>query len=352
MGILVRQGGLLTTVQDLGRIGYQELGVPVSGVMDYRSAKLANILVNNEEAEALLEATVMGPTLSFTENCTISITGGNLSPQMNGIPLPMYRAVPCKAGDVLSFGAQKDGCRAYIAFAGGLEISPIMESCSTYLKAKMGGFHGRALQSGDEIPLKAAHHPVPHWEKRAITPEDFSAKNKTLRVVLGPQDDHFTEKGLHCFLHSTYAVTAQCDRMGYRLENASGEAIEHIGDGNIISDGITMGAIQVPQEGNPIILMADRQTTGGYAKIAHVITVDLPCVAQGKFGDTVCFEQVSVQEAQALYLEELQAFEELRRNADTGKIPTTVAANAIAPLSEYVITLEGKEYQVTVEALD
>ncbi len=349
MAITVQNAGLLTTVQDLGRVGYQSLGVPVSGVMDYRSAKIANLLVNNAENQAVLEATVMGPKLSFSKNCVIAITGGNLSPQKNGKAIDMYKAQAFKAGDVLSFGAKKSGCRAYIAFGGGMNIQPVMESCSTYVKAKLGGFEGRALQQGDEIALKQADHNVPHLESRVFKEEDFSAKHKVLRIIMGPQDDHFTTKGIDTFMQSTYSVTAQCDRMGYRLE---GDPIEHDGDGNIISDGICMGAIQVPGEGKPIILMADRQTTGGYAKIAHIITVDLPLVAQGNFGDTFSFEAISIEEAQKLYLEEREKLAQWQEDAQNGALPTFAEDSSThQAISHYVINLEGKEYKVSVEAL-
>ncbi len=345
MALTVQNAGLLTTVQDLGRVGYQSLGVPVSGVMDARSAKLANILVNNAQNEAVLEVTVMGPKLTFSVDCTLAITGGNLSPQKNTQSLEMYKAHIFKAGDVLSFGAQKSGCRAYIAFAGGLDILPIMESCATYLKAQMGGFEGRALQQGDSIAFKHAAHEVPHLERRALQPEDFSAKQKNIRVIMGPQDDLFTSKGLDTFAQNSYTLTAQCDRMGYRLEGA---AIEHVEDGNIISDGICMGAIQVPSDGQPIILMADRQTTGGYSKIAHVISVDLPLIAQGKYGDSLRFEAISIEEAQKLYLEEFEVLQKITADAQSGNLPPLTKEQDI---SHYVITLEGKEYKVSIEAL-
>ncbi len=349
MAITVQNAGLLTTVQDLGRVGYQSLGVPVSGVMDYRSAKIANILVNNAENEALLEATVMGPKLRFTQDCVLAITGGNLSPQKNAQPIDMYKAHAFKAGDVLSFGAQKSGCRAYIAFGGGLAVQPVMESCSTYMKAQMGGFEGRALQQGDDIAFKQPSHDVPFLEKRALAAEDFSAKHKVVRVIMGPQEDHFTAQGLETFAKGEYTITAQCDRMGYRLE---GEAIEHAGDGNIISDGICMGAIQVPGEGKPIILMADRQTTGGYAKIAHVITVDLPLIAQGKGGDTLSFEAISVEEAQNIYLQERENFAQWQEQAQKGTLPALGDDSSTSQgISHYVVTLEGKEYKVSVESI-
>lgn len=340
MGISVSSAGLLTTVQDQGRIGYQKFGVPVSGAMDRRSLMIANILVGNEDSEAVLEITMVGPTLTFSANCVIAITGGDLSPKKNNTPLELYCAHAFHAGDVLSFGAQRNGCRSYIAFAGGLAIQAVMGSCSTYVKAKLGGFEGRPLAAGDKIAFKQAGKIVPNINKRATTPEDFSATNKTLRVIMGPQEDMFTQKGLESFLHTPYSVTNQFDRMGCRLE---GDILEYIKDGNIISDGISMGAVQVPSEGKPIILLADRQTTGGYAKIAHIITVDLPIIAQGKFGDIIQFEKITVQEAQKLYLQELESFRTLRASCE---------ACPVSPCSEYIVTLDGKAYQVKVQVAE
>lgn len=302
MSIRITNGGLLTTVQDLGRAGFQQFGVPVSGAMDSHSAAIANILVGNDENEAVLEATMIGPRIEFTESVCIAVTGGDLSPTMDGQPLPMYRAVLARAGQTLAFGTLKNGCRAYIAFAGGLDIAPAMGSRSTYLKAQIGGVDGRKLDKGDEIGLRAPVTALPNAWKRAIADApSFTKKELALRVVMGPQDDAFTENGIATFLGSTYTVTNQFDRMGYRLD---GETIAHVKDGNIISDGISFGAIQIPSEGKPIIMLADRQTVGGYTKIATVITADLPLVAQAKGGDQIRFQKVGIEEAQALYLEQ------------------------------------------------
>ena len=242
MSITVLNPGLLTTVQDMGRVGYQQFGVSVSGVMDPRSAAIANILVGNPEDEAVLECTMMGPQLLFNQAETIAITGGNLMPTLDGQPMPTYRAVTVQAGQVLRFQAPKTGCRCFIAFTGGLDIPEVMGSRSTYMKAKIGGFQGRKLQKDDVIGFRAPGVPK-NLNIRFIAPEFVPRPVYTLRVVMGPQDDAFTQQGLDTFLSETYSVTNEFDRMGCRLD---GPVIQHITDGNIISDGIAFGAIQVP----------------------------------------------------------------------------------------------------------
>lgn len=339
MSIFVKNPGFLTTVQDFGRFGFQQFGVPASGVMDRRSFVIGNILVGNKNDEPALEVTMLGPQLEFKADCVIALTGGNLSPTKNGQPLEMYRAVQMKAGDLLGFGIQKSGCRAYIAFAGGLDVATVMGSASTYLKAKLGGINGRQLQKGDEIALKSAGKAVPNLANRVAPAEDFSAKQKKLRVIMGPQDDAFTEKGISTFLTSVYSVTNQFDRMGCRLE---GDAVEHIKDGNIISDGISFGAVQIPSEGKPIIMLADRQTTGGYTKIANVITVDFPVIAQSKFGDEIKFEKITVEEAQDLYLAELAGYDALRQKLEPA---TPKGGNVLS----YLVTVGGERFEVTVQ---
>ncbi len=299
MSIRIINGGMLTTVQDNGRIGYQQFGVPVSGAMDQQAAAIANILVGNEDNEAVLEVTMLGPRIEFQEANCIAVTGGDLTPQLDGKSFPMNRAVAVQKGQVLSFAAPRSGCRAYIAFAGGLEIPQVMGSRSTYLKAKIGGLEGRKLDKEDIIAFRAPTAQLPNMEKRAVADaETFTKTDVTLRVVLGPQDDAFTEAGIKTFLGETYAVTVQSDRMGCRLD---GPVIEHVKDGNIISDGISFGAIQVPSEGKPIIMVADRQTVGGYTKIATVISADFSKAAQIKAGDKIRFVQVGITEAQDLY---------------------------------------------------
>ncbi len=309
MSITVLNPGLLTTVQDQGRIGYQQFGVSVSGVMDPRSASLANILVGNDEKEAVLECTMMGPHLQFDKANCIAITGGDLMPTLDGKPIPNYTAVKVEAGQVLKFTMPKTGCRAFIAFAGGLDIPEVMGSRSTYMKAKIGGVEGRKLAKGDVIGFRAPKAELKNMNFRSMASEFVPRKEYTVRVVLGPQDDYFTDAGIETFLSQVYTVTAEFDRMGCRLEGA---AIQHKDGGDIISDGIAFGAIQVPSSGQPIIMLGDRQTTGGYTKIANVISADFRILAQLKQGDKVRFEKVSVKAAQDALLTQRAALKTIR----------------------------------------
>ena len=309
MSITVLNPGLLTTIQDQGRIGYQQFGVSVSGVMDPRSASLANILVGNDEKEAVLECTMMGPHLQFNQANCIAITGGDLMPTLDGKPIPNYTAVKVEAGQVLKFTMPKTGCRAFIAFAGGLDIPEVMGSRSTYMKAKIGGVEGRKLAKDDVIGFRAPKAELKNMNFRSMASEFVPRKEYTVRVVLGPQDDYFTDAGIQTFLSEVYSVTAEFDRMGCRLEGA---VIQHKEGGDIISDGIAFGAIQVPSSGQPIIMLGDRQTTGGYTKIANVISADFRILAQLKQGDKVRFEKVSVKAAQDALLTQRAALKTIR----------------------------------------
>ena len=310
MSITILSPGLLTTVQDFGRIGYQQFGVPVSGVVDPRAMSIANILVDNPEDEAVLECTMLGPQIRFHAANAIAITGGDLGPTLDNQPIPNYAAIRVEAGQVLRFAGLRSGCRAYIAFAGGLDIAPVMGSRSTYMKAKIGGVKGRKLQKDDVIKFRKPNPDLRGLNIRHISPEFVPRLEYKLRVVLGPQDDMFTEHGIETFLSESYVVTPEFDRMGCRLD---GEIIEHKGEsGDIISDGIAFGAIQVPTAGKPIIMLSDRQTTGGYTKIANVISADFRILAQLKAGDRVRFAQVSVAAAQDALLTQRAALKTLR----------------------------------------
>lgn len=310
MSITILNPGLLTTVQDFGRIGYQQFGVPVSGVVDPRAMSIANILVDNPEDEAVLECTMLGPQIRFHAANAIAITGGDLGPTIDNQPIPNYAAIRVEAGQVLRFAGLRSGCRAYIAFAGGLDIAPVMGSRSTYMKAKIGGVEGRKLQKDDVIKFRKPNPDLRGLNIRHISPEFVPRLEYKIRVVLGPQDDMFTEHGIETFLSESYIVTPEFDRMGCRLD---GEIIEHKGEsGDIISDGIAFGAIQVPTAGKPIIMLSDRQTTGGYTKIANVISADFRILAQLKAGDRVRFAQVSIAAAQDALLTQRAALKTLR----------------------------------------
>ena len=310
MGIRILKGGMLTTVQDSGRPGYQSQGFGVSGVMDRRSFKIANLLLDNPENEAVLEFTLLGPTLEFTSETIIAITGGDFQPQVNGKPVKMYTALYMHRGDILSFRGCRTGSRGYIAFSSYLDIPVVMGSRCTNLKSKLGGFKGRKLQAGDYIGFRIKRRYLPFFLSRKLDIDEYDQTEATLRVVMGPQNSMFSKQGIDTFLHSEYTVTSDFDRMGCRLE---GPFIAPKETSDIISDGIAFGAIQVPSHGKPIILLADRQTTGGYAKIATVASVDIPKLVQRKTDHKIHFKPITVQEAQRLYLEEMKELDGLRK---------------------------------------
>ncbi|MGI6126447.1 MAG: biotin-dependent carboxyltransferase family protein [Planifilum sp.] len=296
----VLQPGLLTTVQDLGRVGFQHTGMVAAGAMDAFSLQVANCLVGNRRGAAGLEMTMTGPELKALEDLVIALCGADLGATVDGVPLPMWKSVVLERGSILRFRGSRRGVRAYLAVAGGICGEDVMGSKSTYLRAGIGGMHGRPLRRGDILergdgPVhlsrsgrRLSADRIPRWGKRA-----------EVRVVLGPQEEAFTDEGIRTFLTGEYQVTPQSDRMGIRLQ---GPRIEHRETADILSDAVAMGAVQVPADGQPIVLMADRQTTGGYAKIANVISVDLPKVAQLPPGGTVSFRQIDLPSAQELVI--------------------------------------------------
>ncbi|MBA2871135.1 antagonist of KipI [Anoxybacillus calidus] len=316
MGIRVVRSGLLTTIQDLGRFGFQKDGVVVSGAMDQIAHRIANILVGNEESEGTLEMTLIGPTLTFEEDALIAICGGEFEASIDGHEVPLWRPIFIKQGSVLTIGHCRVGCRAYLAVAGGFHIPEVMNSQSTYLLARIGGFQGRALQKGDMLLLREPrrkHDSLLFHKKITLLP--FIAMNwgisfelrayfyetpKTIRVIRGAQFADFTKQSQEHFLTQPYEVTPQSNRMGYCLD---GPLLERKQSTEMVSEAVTFGTVQVPAEGKPIVLMADRQTTGGYPKIAQVIAVDLPILAQTRPGEMVVFRDISFEEAQQLYLQ-------------------------------------------------
>lgn len=314
MSIQVIRPGLLTTLQDLGRYGFQRHGVVVSGAMDSVALRMANLLVGNEEAEGAIEITVMGPKLRFEKDSLIAICGGNLSPAVDGARIPEWRPVFIKKGCVLTFGREESGCRAYLAVAGGFDIPVVLGSRSTYLRAGIGGFHGRSLQAGDVLHFRRPSEQVigriqvlaDKAGSEAFAASEWSIgldvlpryhDNPVIRIIKGGQFDWFTEDSRDQFLNSEFQVTPQSDRMGYRLK---GPLLQLSEPQELISEAVTMGTIQVPAEGNPIVLMSDRQTTGGYPKIAQVAAVDLPVLAQVRPGEKIFFQEISLEKAQKL----------------------------------------------------
>ena len=310
MGVRILKAGMLTSVQDLGRFGYQNQGIGTSGVMDVRSFKIANLLLDNPENEAVLEFTLIGPTLEFTSDTIIAITGGDFRPKINNEPVNMYEAIYVCKGDILELGSAKTGSRGYVAFSSYLNVPVVMGSRSTNMKSMIGGFGGRKLQNGDLLYFRVKRRYVPYFLSRRLDLNEFLERDVEIRVVMGPQADHFTKEGRETFLNGTYTVTSEFDRMGCRLEGPYVAAKE---TSDIISDGIALGSIQVPSHGKPIILLSDRQTTGGYAKIATVASADLPKLVQRKVDDKINFKAITVEEAQKLLLDEVKEMDEFRR---------------------------------------
>lgn len=308
MSIRVIKPGVLTTVQDSGRTGFQAKGFNVSGVMDRRAYRLGNYLVGNYTDEAVLEMSMFGGTFTFLESNYIAVTGADMGATIEGIPAPMYETIFVREGDTLTFGAAKTGMYTYVAFAGGLDIPEVLGSRSTNLKCALGGFAGRKLKAGDILPFKMPLDELGDLRIQHLPIEDYDKNEAHIRVVLGPQDDYFTKKGIETFLSTPYRVTENTDRMGCKLD---GNAIEYKDNVDIISDGIVFGSVQVPPKGTPIVMLADRQTTGGYAKIATVVSADLPLLVQRKPGDTVYFEAISAKAAEKLFIKEQQRFETL-----------------------------------------
>jgi biotin-dependent carboxylase-like uncharacterized protein len=296
--IEVLEAGLLTTVQDLGRFGWQQYGVPVSGAMDDWALRAANRLVGNDENAAALEITLAGPALRFDGPGVIAVTGADLGARLNGRPMPPWQSAGVPAGAELTFSGARDGIRAYLGVAGGIDVPLVLGSRSTLTSSRLGGFMGRALVPGDRVGVgecAAPSSPVARRLPRELVPAYGHAH--TLRVVMGPQDDAFTGEGIRCFLSETYTLASQSDRVGCRL---TGPRIGHRRGADIVSDGTAFGSVQVSGDGMPIVLMADRGTTGGYTKIATVASADLSRLAQAAPGDRVRFAQVDVDQAQVL----------------------------------------------------
>jgi biotin-dependent carboxylase-like uncharacterized protein len=298
--IRVVKPGMLSTVQDLGRWGHQDRGVPVAGPMDSLSLRLANRILGNPKGAAGLEITLIGPDLEFEDSGICAVTGADLSLTIDGRPAPMYTPVSVRAGARLWFGARRSGTRAYLGFAGGLDIPPVLGSRATHLVSRTGPFGGRALKTGD---LLSVGRPTSGVRACAVPPMPLPAEGARLRVMWGPQDEMFTAAARQTLVTTRYRITPQSDRMGYRLD---GLPLQHAGSADILSDATPIGTLQVPASGQPILLMADRQTTGGYPKIATVITADLAAAGQLGPGDWLEFEACDRRTA----LEALRAQEE------------------------------------------
>ncbi|MVN77265.1 5-oxoprolinase/urea amidolyase family protein [Hymenobacter sp. HMF4947] len=327
MSISVLRPGLLTTVQDLGRPGYQQAGIVVGGALDALALRVANLLVGNPETAAGLEITLRGPTLRFETDHLVALTGADLTPTIGGQALPLHRPVWVRAGAELVFGGARAGCRAYLAVSGGLAVPLVLGSRATYLRAALGGLDGRALRAGDQLPapgptpagqqlarqLRAAAA-ASHWAASTWTPGPALRPTPhpapSIRALRGPEYGQFSAASQWAFWHEPFGVTAAADRMGYRLQ---GPALARTVATELLSSAVTFGTVQVPAGGQAIVLLADCQTTGGYPRLAQVITADFAALAQARPGQRLRFQEVTLAEAQALYLAQEQRLHALRR---------------------------------------
>jgi len=335
--------GFLTTVQDSGRFGYRSIGMPVTGALDQYSYRVANLLVGNDENAACLEITLLGPTFEVHGSAVIALNGALFQATLNEQPLPQWQAVEVKENDIITISEAKVGARGYLAVAGGFDVPMVMGSRSTYIRGEIGGFQGRPLQRGDKLEIGSpSKEPLQYVGK--LIPSEYIPRYDasgivTLRVIMGPQEHCFSQKGLQDFLMSTYTVTSESDRMGCRLE---GTSVEHLSKGHaqIISDGIPLGAVQIPGDGMPIVMLADGQTTGGYPKIATVCTVDLPLVSQCKPGDKVHFLEITQDEAISLLKEQEDKLH---------KLQLMLTPDASSTARHFRVMVESRYFDVWVE---
>lgn len=324
--ITVLQPGLMTTIQDLGRFGFQRYGVITSGAMDSFAFRMGNLLVGNPEGAAAFEMTLTGAKLQFAQESLIAVTGQGMEPRINEESVPCWSPTYVPAGTTIDFLPQSQGCRTYLAVAGGVAVPEVMGSASTYIRAGIGGFFGRSLKKGDMIDSSAPsaqgmrmlvllkQRLSSHAFVRAnwfVSPELMPrySKNPTIRVLAGNQLDQFSTESRKHFFDDSFLITPQSDRMGYRLNGPNLQLTEPL---ELLSEAVSMGTVQVPPNGNPIVLMADHQTTGGYPKIAQVATVDLPVLAQIKPGESVRFEEITLDQAQDLLRDQAMQFAKLK----------------------------------------
>ncbi|OZI59742.1 biotin-dependent carboxyltransferase family protein [Bordetella genomosp. 11] len=334
--IRVLKPGALSQLQDLGRYGHQRYGVPVNGVMDEWSHRLANILVGNPESFATLECTLTGPTLRFARDRLIALSGADLRARIDDIPVPLNQPLLVRGGTTLSFGERRRGARVYLAVRGGFDVPAVMDSRSTFLRGGYGGFQGRALARDDRLPLCAADAGYPGATRLLVQcglpwisagqfdmPVAGGAPD-ALRAMPGPQWERFTEATRAAFLEQSFEIDHRSDRMGYRLSGARLALAEPL---EMVSEAVAFGTVQVPPDGSPIVLMADRQSAGGYPKIAYVASVDLPLLAQAVPGDRIRFAMMTLEQAQALYLEREASLEGLRVQVERAMAPVLAEAD-------------------------
>jgi biotin-dependent carboxylase-like uncharacterized protein len=315
VGIRVLAPGLCTTVQDLGRIGYQQLGVPVSGALDAVSLRLANAVLGNPPGRPALEILFSGPTLEVAaERIRVAVGGPGARLVLAGEParaIPAWHSVSLGRGTVFRVVLGEQSACCYLAVEGGIAVPPVLGSASTCVRAGLGGFEGRALRPHDIVPLALAEAPA-RAELRLPNPPG-PACDRPIRVILGPQQDSFAEEAIAVLLDAEFRISTNADRMGMRLD---GPLLRHRAGWDIISDAIATGAIQVPGSGHPVVLLADHQTTGGYPKIATIVSADLPALGRRRPGDAIRFVAISIEAAEALWREEERRLVETAASAE------------------------------------
>ncbi len=300
--------GVLTTIQDMGRIGYQGYGVPVSGAMDFFALAVANALVRNERSDAAIE--IRSPvTFQSDSSALVAVTGADADVRIKGRSALQWTGIFLRPGSEIEVAPKSASGWQYLSVHGGIEVPCVLGSRSTYLRGGFGGLLGRALESGDELPIDSPR--LSDWSSAAGIGASahirrFASRDRIIRVVLGPHSDRFTQQVIETLQSQDYRLTASADRMGYRLR---GTALARNRDDELISCGVPLGAIQVPPDGQPIVLMADHQTTGGYPIIATVIGADVPILAQSAQGEAIRFRVVDMDEAQRAWKEMWQMLE-------------------------------------------
>ena len=330
--ITIEEPGLLSTIQDLGRYEYQKYGVPTSGALDSLAFQIGNILLGNTNENPGIETTMIGPTIKFNSNMWICITGAQSSPMLNGNEIKMWKPIYVRKNSILKWGALNWGIRSYILFKMDMEIEKTMNSYSTNTGLGIGGHNdGLPLKKGDKLNLINSNSSIPILNNNFdYTKHYIPQENEiTLRIILGPHDDYFNQNQINKFLSSEYKITPQSNRIGYRL---SGSQIKHANKSDIISEGGALGSIQIPGEGQPIILLQDRGTTGGYPKIATIATVDIPKLAQAQPGQVIKFEKIDIEESISLLRSSNQILHNLNSNYNT----------------KHYINIENTDKQITI----
>lgn len=311
MGIRVIKSGMLSTIQDLGRKGYRKDGIIVSGAMDALALRIGNLLLGNPEGTGGIECTLTGPVLSFESAQLICITGADLSADIDGVQVKMWRPLFVKQGSILTFGAAISGCRAYVQVLGGFKLPLVLSSQSTYLKAGFGGVEGRALKIGDQLSFNVPYLALPvksNWsaDLSKIYPD---LQSSVIRIVAGPEYEWFTERARLALVEQTFVLDAAADRMGYRL---NGPALELQQSRELLSSAVDFGTLQITGDGSAILLMADHQTTGGYPRIANVASVDLTLLAQMRTGHHLRFEMITLEQAHELLKQREKQMKQLK----------------------------------------